>query len=438
MTRYAYWRSADGHRHKELEGRFAPHALLQRLGESCTLNSTGGISMPFPDVLRDDCVLPAMLSVLDSDGEELTPADARDIALSALKSFLADKKGQAVLTPKAFLSHADKEASRFCRRSIKTYTLYTRLSVKSLPQGAFQARACTVKAIKNLKRFVLPESVLRIPDDTPLGRHCRATQYLPVAVKTCGRTVHEATSRAMGAIDLLRGLWTIKATSNKWPLIEVPHKLKSISAVRSAPIHTLHHRDGKPAYGNYWYDPSFAGDADLFVPKDGWSTVERYRRSAMLRMASCKYRKEVEELVIRYANALDYTAPEMCFLHLWSLLEKITGTIGANYDETIKRTAWVFAEKRRIKEVLGFLRMLRNRYVHASHNTDGQCNIAYTLKYFVDVHLNHLIGNAFRLDAIEEYADLLNLSADGSVLESKRRLIAKAIQLHSPRTSRAT
>jgi hypothetical protein len=188
------------------------------------------------------------------------------------------------------------------------------------------------------------------------------------------------------------------------------------------------------AYENYWHDPSFAGDAELFVPKDGWSKVERYRRLAMSRMASCKYRKEVEDLVIRYANALDYISPDMCFLHLWSLLEKITGTVGGNYDDTIKRTACVFADAPRVKEVLGFLRMLRNRYVHASVGSEGQCNIAYMLKHFVDIHLNHLISNTFRVEALAEYGRLLDLPTNYSVLQSRRRLLAKAIQLHTPAT----
>jgi len=373
-----------------------------------------------------------MLTVLDADDKELTPADTQDIAISALKSFLATKRGQAVLAPKDFIYHLDKEASLFCRRPIKKYTLCTRLSVKALPQGAFLARGCKVQAIKNLKRFIRPESLSQVPDESPLGGHLKSTRYLPVAVNTEGRTEHEATSKALGAIDLLRGLWTIKATCDKWPLIEECHKQKSISAIRSAPIQTIHQRDGKSAYGNYWYDPSFAGDADLFEPKEGWGRVERYRRSAMLRMASCKYREDVEDLVIRYANALDYTVPEMCFLPLWALLEKMTGTVGANYDETIKRTACVFAERTRMKEVLGFLRMVRNRYVHASQRSDGRSNIAYMLKYFVDIHLNYLISNAFRLESLEEYGDLLSLPTDYSILKDRHRLLVKSMRLHSP------
>ncbi|NBT36140.1 MAG: hypothetical protein EBT03_11520 [Betaproteobacteria bacterium] len=372
---------------------------------------------------------------MDQDGEELTLADTQDIVISVLKCFLTKRSKRAVLTPKEFLAYADEEANHFARRQVTQYTLCTRLSVKSLPQKAFTVRGCTVAAIKNLKRFALPSALTQIPAESSLRGHLSATRYLPVAVKTEGRSVHEATSRALGAIDLLRGLWTIKATSGRFLLVEDAHKRRSISAVRSAPIHTLHHRDGRVAYENYWHDPSYAGDADLFVPKEGWSRVERYRRLAMLRMASSKYRKEVEDLVIRYANALDYTSPDMCFLHLWSLLEKITGTVGGKYDDTIKRTACVFADAPRVKEVLGFLRMLRNRFVHASVGSEGRCNIAYTLKYFVDIHLNHLISNTFRLDALGQYADLLDLPANYSVLQGRRFLLSKAIRLHSPATN---
>ncbi len=376
-----------------------------------------------------------MVSVIDENGQELTTDDISDIVLAGVKSFLATKKRSSVLTPIDFLAYADNEASRFCRKQVQKYTLCTRLSVRSLPQGAFRVRGCTVKAITSHKRFAAPKSLSQVPADSPLGEHLGTTRYLPVAVKTEGRSVHEATSRALGAIDLLRGLWTIRATSGSFPLVEDAHKRRSISAVRSAPIHTLHHRDGRVACENYWHDPAFAGDADLFVPKEGWSKVERYRRSAMSRMASCKYHKEVEDLVIRYANALDYTSPDMCFLHLWSLLEKITGTVGGKYDDTIKRTACVFADAPRVKEVLGFLRMLRNRYVHASVGSEGRCNIAYMLKYFVDIHLNHLISNTFRLDALGQYADLLNLPANYSVLQGRQRLLTKAIRLHSSSTN---
>ena len=161
--RYAYWRSSDGHRHDEQEGRHAPRELLKRLGESATMDKAGGLALPFPDEFRDDCVLPARLLVLDQDGEELTLDDTRDIVISGLKGFLTNKRGDTVLTPKEFLAYADKEASVFCRRPFERYTLCTRLSVKSLPQGAFKVRDCTVQSKARLQRFIQPKSLSQVP-----------------------------------------------------------------------------------------------------------------------------------------------------------------------------------------------------------------------------------------------------------------------------------
>ena len=81
-------------------------------------------------------------------------------------------------------------------------------------------------------------------------------------------------------------------------------KREPIGPVRAGPIHTLHRLDGKAAVDTYWYQLDYTEDGPLFMPKNGWAKIEKNRRWAMRRMKQHAYRRDLEELIMRYAVAL--------------------------------------------------------------------------------------------------------------------------------------
>lgn len=248
---------------------------------------------------------------------------------------------------------------------------------------------------------------------------------------TRGRSIHEATDRAISDLTLLRGLWTLYATRGSWSKHFGMREQRSLAAIHAGPVYTLHLPDGSYAEDAFWYDNDLAGRGKPFEPPHGWKNLDANRRWAQRRMASLPHGHEIADLVERYAVALDQTNLDVAFLQLWSLLEKVTDTIGANYDETIRRATWIFADRDTASEILQAMRLQRNRFVHAARSGGERDQMVYAIKNFVEPHLLRLLGNQFRLDSIEEYARFLSLPNSVESLERTCRRVARAHRLLS-------
>ena len=201
--------------------------------------------------------------------------------------------------------------------------------------------------------------------------------------------------------------------------------------IHTGPVFTLHNLDGTAADERYyWFDSNYIGEQELFCRDERWPELEKDRRWAMRRLSSVPYRKELEELLIRYIAALDQPNPNVAFLQLWSILERITNTVGSKYDETIDRACSVYVRKDRalMKEDLQSLRHHRNRYVHTGQAGNVTEQIAYRIKAFVDPHLVRLLNNPFKVESFREYAELLTYPTDLKALERMRSLSARAIR----------
>lgn len=116
---------------------------------------------------------------------------------------------------------------------------------------------------------------------------------------------------------------------------------------------------------------------------------------------------------------------------MWAILEKITNTVGSNYDETIRRGIRVFTPKVRLlfKDILEALRHYRNQYVHSGRAGQEPDQMAHIVKSFVEPHLTRLISNPFRCQSFEEYAEFLALPGDIDRLEQRKRMVSLALRL---------
>lgn len=135
-------------------------------------------------------------------------------------------------------------------------------------------------------------------------------------------------------------------------------------------------------------------------------------------------------MLLRYIAALDQANPSVAFLQLWGILEKITNTVGAKYDETIDRTCWVFGKSYRkvMKETLESLRHHRNRYVHAGNAGHESEGTTYRIKSFVDPHLVRLLNNTFRVKNLQEYGEFLSYPTNIETLEQIRNWSTRALR----------
>jgi hypothetical protein len=148
--------------------------------------------------------------------------------------------------------------------------------------------------------------------------------------------------------------------------------------VHAGHVHTLHNPDKTVVSEDYfWREKDPREDRELFEPGSGWKTADRHRRLVTRRVAKLKYRGEMEQILVRYVDAMDRTDYDVEFLHMWALLEKITDTIGAKYDETIKGASWFLKEGLKGQQLLECIRKQRNRYVHSSQTVEYADQVAY-------------------------------------------------------------
>ena len=266
-------------------------------------------------------------------------------------------------------------------------------------------------------------------DGSVFSKHIKTSKYQLVKVSTEGRSKYDATERALNSLNLLRGLWSLITTYDSWTIRGGSTTRKPLGVIHTGPIHTLHFLNGSSVDDNlFWYDPDFTEDQSIYQPAKGWKEIEKKRRLAMRQLATLEYKNDLEALLVRYAGALDQPNTDIAFLQMWSMLEKITDTIGAKYDETIERTLWPFTSQDRFvfRNMLESLRYRRNQYVHSGKGDQESDQVAYMIKSFVDPHLFILITNQLNVHSLEEYGMFLALPTDAAVLEERKQMLVRA------------
>jgi hypothetical protein len=415
------------------DGKYAPVHILSEIGKTTKLNPNGELCWSgfFIDTLL--VALRPALAVIDPCEVELNETDTWEIIFwKAIVTLAKSAPGQP-LNPMDVLNKADESAAVFFRIAPYKYVLVTSLSIVDLPAKSIQVRGCTISSLKERgKKFPPPKVLSRHLNGSAFAKHIKSAKYRLVKVTTEGRSKYDATERALNSLNLLRGLWSLFATYGSWPKRFGAPSRKPLGIIHAGPIHTLHFLDGKPADDNlYWYEPDFTEDQPIFQPAAGWEQLEKRRRRAMKRLAAVNYRQDLENLLIRYAEALDQPNTDIAFLQMWSILEKITDTIGGSYDETIKRTVWPFLNQDRLiaKNMLESLRYRRNQYVHSGKSGQESDQMAYMVKSFVDPHLLRLIFNPFNVHSLEKYGEFLALPTDATVLEQKKGMLTRALKV---------
>lgn len=141
-----------------------------------------------------------------------------------------------------------------------------------------------------------------------------------------------------------------------------------------------------------------------------------------------KYPHVIQNAFIRYTRALDERDWTTAFLKLWSILELLTDTSKANYDTTIKRTAFLYKEREYNIQVLQHLKKYRNLSVHLDMGNSEIETYLYQLKNYVETLLSFHLQNKFNFDTIQEAAEFLSLPHEEEVLVSQERDFTKQIK----------
>jgi hypothetical protein len=119
---------------------------------------------------------------------------------------------------------------------------------------------------------------------------------------------------------------------------------------------------------------------------------------------------------------------EATFLRLWSLAETLTNSGGTNYDVTIRRIQFLFVDRSLAKHLLEHLRLQRNESVHGNDVKEDSRVLVYQAKGYVEALIDFHAGVGRRLASMEEAAQMMDLSADVSILRRRIVLEKKALR----------
>ncbi len=426
--RYVFWRDPSAKPYKADRSRHAPIELLSEIGQMAKVGPSG---LQWEGFLhyRIEASLRATMAVVGPDRQELSDADISTIIRNAIRRVLTASGDRTPIQCEAFLRAADHESAAFFRRPPERFCVVSSLSVEALPTNVINIGGASIKAVTNRSRFPFPEH----------AEFCRTQLLAPmesyhdVAIHVDGRSHSDAFFKALRAVAMLRGLWTMFATYRGWGINMGFKPAEPMGVVHIGPLHTLHHPDGRLATEQFWYEADAFRERGLFTPKAGWPKIEKLRRWAQARIRRLPYRAELEHLLVRYATALDQYNLDATFLQLWSILESITATVGANYDETAKRTISTLDDRTIAKEVLHSLRVHRNRLVHHAASIQYRDQIAYLVKDFVDPHLARLIRNDFGIASLEEYGEHLAVSTDQAEVNRQYQKLRSVMRVRRAR-----
>lgn len=346
-----------------------------------------------------------------------------------MRDAVLEKGSKQPINGPQVLRLAELRARDYFLMPVKPFALVSGLSIKTFPAKRIVMEGCRIEPLSSRERYPYPSfpTFLRNPEVT--NRLDASSKNQLIRVTTSGRTIYQAAEKAFRALNLLRGLWSLCATYGTWSMSFTGINRKPIGVIHSSLIHTIHNPDGKLAHEMYWFDRDSVEVQELFEPKRGWAEVEKFRLQSLKRLSRSRFRRETIDLINRYAEALDQVNHEVGFLQLWSILEKMTGTVGGGYDETIRRASWLFEDRKLAKDILECIRLRRNQYVHAAKSSDEPDQISYMLKNLVDAHLVHLIRNVYGALDLEDYSRHFALSTDLKTLKREIKWRETTIKL---------
>jgi hypothetical protein len=247
--------------------------------------------------------------------------------------------------------------------------------------------------------------------------------YVRISVKS--RDDSEAVTLALDVIDLVRGIWNLLLNETA-VLTFGSRRREPINKIRLGPYHTLHTPRGKLAREDIvWYEPDYV-ERPFDVGKR-WSGLKKAEKDVYNKLRNHQYKGEIEDALRRYVRALDYKDPHLAFIQLWGVLEKLAATTKAEYDTTIKRAVFLFADSEFHKQVLQHLRVFRNSNVHAGTRTEQIEIYLYQLKRYVEQFFFFHLANRFKFKTSGDAARFLDHTTDLESLRKRVKLAKDAI-----------
>jgi hypothetical protein len=350
-------------------------------------------------------------------------------------SVLAAGRNLDEMTPDALIAEISRRERDYWRREERRFMLTTSISGRPpnpLANTSISGKWITFGDLP--KRFAKEHEVVReqgrrvIFGEPP--RWWSVTQgYSPVRVAVRARSEHEAYEKAMGALDLLRGIWNLRL--NK-AARSTGGKRNPVNVLQIGPLHSLHEPGGKLATDRFWYDADYVEPLKSLNLRHRLDRIYHFEKTARKYLSRCLYKEDLEDAIRRYTRVLDSREWNSAFVQMWSLLETLTATSEDPNKMTMKRALFVWHRDEREfhRQVLKHLMTYRNRTVHAGYTSEGIETLLYQLKRYVERVLLFHLYSAPDFASIREAAEFMNLPPDLPELRKRAWLLERALKYH--------
>jgi hypothetical protein len=225
------------------------------------------------------------------------------------------------------------------------------------------------------------------------------------------RTGAEAGMLAMDSIDILRGAWNLGINSHlfaQWLL----NPSRPMNAIRLGPLHTLHHPDGNLIYpSHWWFDPAPFAPSSLGMETANWEHAFEGERLVEPALNS-GVGPLVRSSLIRYARALDNSDPEMAFVRLSAVLERLT----MSYKEAaiLRRVKCIFTDPELDLARFRMVRDERHESAHLAEESFRRRASLLVLHRFVVRMFDVVLRNHGKFRTVRDFARFLEGQQTGA------------------------
>jgi hypothetical protein len=260
--------------------------------------------------------------------------------------------------------------------------------------------------------------------------------YVKVRVALMARSTREAMERGFLALDFLRGIWNFALGFRRYRLTLIGVQDKPFNSILLGPQFSVHTKSGDLEEEELGIIGGFQEVAPV-SDVDAVRILLARERNVQKMLNAIEHRKELELAFVRYARALDERDQDACFLGLWSLIERLTGTLDAKYDVTIRRTVSLFAPPEPQRSVLQHLREHRNGIAHSGRESELGEMLVSQAKGFVEELIDFHLAQGGHFESFDEACQFLEFPEDRARLKRQIDLRKLALNLRERSERRA-
>lgn len=250
--------------------------------------------------------------------------------------------------------------------------------------------------------------------------------YTFVRVPVKARSLAEAYYLGSDALDLMRSIWNWFYSPVENPF--TTYSARPLNHVTLGPIHAIIEPGGKLA-NDFWYEYEFR-EIPIEISRD-WDKLNNYERNSRKMFSRHRYGNDIKKYLRRFTRSLDYLDKHVSFSKLWQVLEKLTDTNNANYEQMIKRVIFIVGGNELDKAILNHLRQHRNSMVHDDHQGMLIETYLFQLLRYVRMILSYHIDNPFKAASLSEAVTYLDETTDTSIISKKIARMQKVMKFQT-------